>query len=485
MRYDTLSTDVLVIGSGPGGTTTALHAAEAGRQVLLLEEGPDLSLQAAPSYSLAEMTLKWRNAGLTPTFGRTRLTYIEGRCVGGASEVNAALYHRPLPSVLEAWRSLYGVEGIGGGEDLGGLAPHVEAVEAAFSVSRWPSGDVGRASAHLKAAADTLGWKCNELPRFWRYERAADGGWTGHRQSVREVLTPRAVAAGVELRAGVRVERLEIVGGHAVAAWATQQGPDGVRRWKIVPKAVVICAGAVQTPLILRRSGHTRRIGDTLTMNPMIRVAAVFDSEVNDPRYGVPVHQVEEFKPRMTLGCSYASPAHLALWLAGMPNRDAQLAEWRRMSIYYVKIGGSSRGRVRSFPWLGDAVVQYSASDDDRRELGRGLKRLGQLLFAGGATRIFDPLRPGEVLTHPKDLDRFDAGVPKGSGALSAIHLHSTVPMGAMERGGAADAFGKVYGLKNVYVNDASLLPDTPSINPQGLILALARRNALRVFGGV
>lgn len=75
---------------------TACLAAEAGRDVLVLEEGAHHPIDSAPSFSLAEMDQKYRNAGLNVTFGGTSITYLEGRCVGGGSEINAALYHRPL-----------------------------------------------------------------------------------------------------------------------------------------------------------------------------------------------------------------------------------------------------------------------------------------------------------------------------------------------------------------------------------------------------
>jgi choline dehydrogenase-like flavoprotein len=35
-----------------------------------------------------------------------------------------------------------------------------------------------------------------------------------------------------------------------------------------------------------------------------------------------------------------------------------------------------------------------------------------------------------------------------------------------------------VHGTRNVFVNDASLLPDAPGVNPQGSIMAIAVRNA-------
>ncbi len=38
---------------------------------------------------------------------------------------------------------------------------------------------------------------------------------------------------------------------------------------------------------------------------------------------------------------------------------------------------------------------------------------------------------------------------------------------------------GGVADLANLYVNDASLLPDSPGVNPQGSVMAFARRNAV------
>lgn len=475
MAVETLRCEILVIGSGPGGATSAALLGEAGKDVILLEEGPHLSLDSAPPYSLDEMTQKWRNGGLTPTFGQTRVTYIESRCVGGASEINAALYHQPLPEVLSTWGQKYGIDDIG----TAALAPHVKEVETTFSVSKRPDG-VGRASEHLYKSAQRMGWKASELARFWKYTQEPDGKWKGRRQSMTEVMIPRALRAGVRLFAETRVDRLELDGDRAVAAIGKRQG----KPIRIEFDKVFLCAGAIQSPLILRRSGITKNVGNSLTMNPMIRIAAAFDQPVNDPTLGVPVHQVEQFKPLMTLGCSHSGQAHLALWLAGMrEGRDEALERWPYMTIYYVKIGGSGRGRVRSIPVTGDAFVHYPIADQDLRHLGQGLMRLGEMLIAGGAKFFYDPMRPGEKLSSMADMKRFENGVPKGNGALSAIHLHSTVPMGRPEAGGATDSWGKLHGYRNIQVNDSSILPDTPGINPQGLILAIAHRNLRKFLG--
>lgn len=339
-----LECETLVIGSGPGGATTAATLAEAGKKgILLLEEGPDLPLTSAKAYTLAEMNQKYRNSGLTPSFGQTRVTYLEGRCLGGASEVNAALYHRPLPEVLDAWASTYKIDDFG----ARAFAPWVDTIEREFSVSSRPDG-AGEASERLKEGARKLGWKCSEIQRFWRYSRNHDGSYQGARQSMTETLIPKARRLGVDVRSGYRVRKLVFSGTQAVAALA--DSPNGPV--KISFKQVFVCAGAIQTALLLRRSNVCKGIGNTLTMNPMIRIVVRFPTPINDPTIGVPVHQIEAFKPKMTLGCSHASPAHLALWLAGQESARHHLEKWDHLAMYYVKISGEGRGYVRNLVGL-------------------------------------------------------------------------------------------------------------------------------------
>src|SRR3546814_6275156 len=53
---DRMSAEIVVIGSGPGGAVTAALCAEAGRSVLLVEEGENLPLEAAPQFRSEEHT---------------------------------------------------------------------------------------------------------------------------------------------------------------------------------------------------------------------------------------------------------------------------------------------------------------------------------------------------------------------------------------------------------------------------------------------
>ena len=64
--------------------------------------------------------------------------------------------------------------------------------------------------------------------------------------------------------------------------------------------------------------------------------------------------------------------------------------------------------------------------------------------------------------------------------SVMTVHLCSTVPMGEDTAKCGANSFGRVHGTRNVWVNDASLLPTAPGVNPQGTVMALAIRNARR-----
>lgn len=464
----TIDCEMLVIGSGPGGATTAALLAEAGRDVLMVEEGPDLSVDSAPNYSLDEMDQKYRNGGLNTTLGRTGVTYIEGRCVGGASEINAALYHRPHEETLERWRRDFSIDDFG----MPALEQHFADIERELHVGTRRDGRAP-SSHKIIAGADKLGWKHAEIERFWRY--APEDGPRGRRQSMSETMVPRARRAGARVQADTKVVRLLTRGTRAVEAHALAHGRERVR---IRFEQVVACGGAVQTPVLLRRSGIRRNIGDNLRLHPMVRIAARFDHEVNAPEFGVPVQQVEEFKPELTLGCSHSSLPHIALWLGqGVPNRREVMADWKKVAVFYVAVQGESRGTVRALPVLGEPLVRYDLTDQDMGRMGQGLQHLGRLLFEAGARELYSPVEGQPPLYGRGDLERL-AALPHGTAvAVSTIHLFSSVPMGEDPERCAVDSYGRLHGWDNIRVHDASILPTSPGVNPQGTIMAIVRRN--------
>lgn len=468
--------EIIVIGSGPGGAITAALLAEAGRDVLLIEEGSHLPLTSCAPFSQQEMLQKYRNGGQTVALGKNKIAYVEGRCVGGGSEINSGLYHRTPPEVLAQWRKTFQVEGLLE-EDL---RPHFESCEQAVSVSYLPHA-APRASLKLQEGASKLGWQAIEVPRWFRYDQTPTaarppGAETGRRQSMTETFIPRFLRAGGKLQANTRAQLFR----QTASGWAVTVRHACGAEGQIAADYLFLCAGAVHTPALLRRSGITRNVGNSFQVHPTVKIVARFPEEVNAPDMGVPVHKVTEFSPRLSFGCSISSPAYLALGLLDYPPAArTTLEHWRHSAIYYAMITGEGHGSIRPLPRFRDPLVRYALTQGDRRQLATGLRQLAQTLFAAGATHLFPSLANGPELRDLAGLGQIPEMLPAGLTNLMSIHLFSSCPMGENHNLCATDSFGRVHGMKNLFINDASLLCTAPSVNPQGSIMAIARRNVM------
>ena len=102
-----LDAEVLVVGSGAGGATTAAVLAEAGFDVLIVEEGEWIDQGEVVPFSLEQMDRQYRSGGVTVALGLPSIAYTEGRCAGGGTEINSGLYRRPPDEVLQRWAADY------------------------------------------------------------------------------------------------------------------------------------------------------------------------------------------------------------------------------------------------------------------------------------------------------------------------------------------------------------------------------------------
>jgi choline dehydrogenase-like flavoprotein len=463
-----LATDVIVVGSGAGGAITAAALARAGRTVTVLEEGPWIDADAVAPFSLDEMVAKYRHRGPTGAFGNPVIAYAEGRCVGGSTEINSGLYHRLPHHLADEWRTTYAIDEFGP-EALDGYA---DRVETQLSVTTVP-GAPPPSSAAIERGATKLGWRNVEFARVFAYDAAG----RGTKQTMSRTMLPAAVAAGATIVPDCRVLRLIRDGDRIVGARCRRSHPGGgVERLTVRADHVFVCGGAVQTPALLQRSGIWRNIGNGLKMHPTVKVAARFPHPVDHG--DVPMHRVTEFSPFVAIGGSASRKGYVALALAdtGKPYDDA-LADWDNISVYYAAIRSEGSGRVVAARGLRAPVVTYSLTEGDVSRLARGLVHLGELLLAAGATELHPSVRGGTVARRLEDVGAWWDEVSRARANVMTVHMTSSVRMGENRRRTGADSFGRVWGYANLRVNDASLIPDAPGVNPQAAIMAIATRN--------
>jgi choline dehydrogenase-like flavoprotein len=474
-------TDVLVIGSGAGGSVTALELASRGREVLVLEEGGEIPVSMYGRTPPEGMRTLYRRRGMAPIIGRTPIGYVEGCCVGGSTEINSGFWHRTPREILLRWKSQFDLADSSPGE----LREHFEWAEEQVGLARYP-GPKPKSTRVFERGIQAMGWSSEEVPRCAPGCRStntcAQGCPTGAKQGMSRSLLPRARERGARVLTGCRVQCLVRRRGRITGVVATLRDDDGLERQvRLDADHVFVCCGPTETPALLRRSGIKYRIGNSLRIHPMLKVVAHFDERIDAHQSVLPLVQVKEFLPEISLGGSYFTPGHAAMILSdNWASLGARMRDYPQMASYYVGVKGVGRGSVRPSLLDRDAsVVRYNLAPEDLRHLSAGLTHLTLALFAAGAKAVYPAVHGLPAIDNELDAVRWlDELLPRSALSLTTVHAFSSCPMGERVGRCATDSHGRVLGFENLNVNDASLLPDSPGVNPQGSIMAFARRNA-------
>ncbi|MDX9690317.1 MAG: FAD-dependent oxidoreductase [Proteobacteria bacterium] len=475
-----LSCDVLVIGSGAGGASAAKVLVDHGFDVLMVEEGPYVPAGQGPSELHESFATQWRNAGITAALGKPTVAYAEGRCVGGGTEINSAIIQQTPESLLEDWARKYKIRDFGPQQ----LQPYYDDVKRIVNSSLTPP-PLGRASELLREAGEKMGWRVTEVERGQRgcvgANMCTHGCPSRGRQSMLNTILPEALGKGMRLISDCRVSRLVVEGGRVTRAVAKAKDGQGKHHTVIIwPKQVFVCAGAIYTPHLLRRSGIKKNVGNTLKMHPTVKVMGVFPEKVDAHLSRFPLYAVTEFMPNMRMGGSLIS-----LSLAGIycgedwSTRGWMMDKLENIASYYSMVRSDGSGYVRPVMNFAEPLVTYRLTKRDWHWLTLGSSKLAQALFAAGATHVYPSIQSHSGWHDQASCTEFlDRGLPQSKTRLMSVHLFSSCPMGEDDTWSATDSFGNVHGVANLTLADASQIPEAPGTNPQGTIMALALRNA-------
>ncbi|KPI12104.1 glucose-methanol-choline oxidoreductase [Actinobacteria bacterium OK074] len=474
--------DVLVIGSGAGGSAAALELASAGRQVTVLEEGPRVSTaELAAATPAQNMRRLYRQGGLTPIFGSPTIAYGEGRCVGGTTVVNGGLFWEPSAELLDRWAADSGI----GGYRAADLAPRLKRIAGRLGVIAQPHGTGNRDSVLLADGADRLGWRWQPSHRAVRgcahSNRCTTGCVTGAKQSMAVGYLPEAEALGARILPGVRALTLEH-DGRRVRGVVTVDARG--RRTVHRARTVVVAAGPIGTPALFQRSRiHPRLAGREMALHVNLRTIARFDDTVAAGAGTIFTAQVQEFTDRGVLIMpSNVTPGGLGAALAGRPPHTVErlLAQADRLGVYTTQVRLAGRVRIGSTPF-GGTLLRHGMTTRDHAALRTAFRDTARLLFAAGAVELTPPVTAAGELRDEADVERFCAAVRPGDWELVSVHGMASCRMGLPERGGICDEYGRPHGFRNLLVCDASVLPGVTGISPQGTIMAFAHEMASRM----
>ena len=465
--------DVVVVGSGAGGASAARLLAEAGLDVVVLEEG---FLYDASSYTtdpLEALARMYRDGGLTVLEGRPAIPLPLGRCIGGTTVINSGTCVRTPDDVLARWRDEHGIR-------WGpALADEFDAIERDLAVTTLHESAAGANAAPCRRGAEALGWSNRPVRRnagpVIRCGTCPTGCAIDAKQAMHVSELPRAVAAGARIRAGVRVTHILVSGGRAVGV----QAANRERVFSVRARAVVLAGGAVGTPELLLRQGLTGGVGRNLHVQPACWVGARFDDAVRGWDGVMQSWHVDEWRQRgLFLEATFTPLPFGAHWLPGVGAAfKERVADIGKLAVIGVHLADTSAGRVRIRS--GAARLGYRLTTEDAATLGFGIARAADILFAAGAREVY-PQVAGTPSIGPGEQGRLETGMKPARLRLEAFH-----PMGTAAMGSVTDASGELRELPGAYVADGSLLPTAPGVNPMITIIAMARRVARGLADGL
>lgn len=464
--------DFLIIGSGPGGSVSAKLLREQGFNVCIIEQGgEDADFKISP-YSYNEMREKYINAGINTTFGNCKITFVEGKILGGGSEVNSGLYHRIPQNILKDWEKKYLFKS----PKISELNNIYETIEKEISISYFPKDKIPKASLKLAEGAKKLNWSFQEVPRWFKY--FSNDSDAGKKMSMSQTYLRKYIQLNGEYRLNAKATKVEKLEGN----WQTRYNLNK-KEHKILSKHVIFAAGTIGTVSLLKKSKLSKLAGKTFQMHPTIKIVALFDEKINEKKMGVPVHQVKEFAPEISFGCSISSKPFLNIAMLDHPNYKHLVKDkWENMAIYYAMILPKGKGKIRHIPGFKSPFLSYHLTEKDKANLAKGLNKLSELLLSCGAKVLFPSIPHSTPIKQIKELKSMENKINSKKTSLMTVHVFSSCPAGENLENCVVDSYGKIHGYENLYIADGSILPTALGVNPQGAIMTLSYLNTKKIL---
>jgi len=469
--------EYLVIGSGAGGSVAALELAEAGKNVLVIEEGFHLRTESFTSDISKMMNRGWRKNGITPFWGKPPIGFAEGMCVGGGTVINGGLLWRTPERILDIWQKSYGVKE---GYTYQDLLPHFKKIENLLEVGFHQIDSDNVDSDVLKNGCDLLDWKYVPVPRAGgescvNANLCPTGCPTGAKKSTALTYIPKAMESGALLFSGCKAERIVHNGNKASAVIASLNSSRSRKQVKIYADYIFLAGGAIQTPYLLQNSKLAPNAGKKLEFHFNLKFVAEFDKTINAQKGTMFTYQVQEFMDSgLLIMASNYQPHYLAMTLSHFGNEiiNDVMDKYANCGLYVAQIQPESKGRVIS-ALKGSSFVTYKFDINDLKKIRDSIIKTSRLLFEAGAKKVYLPVVGTSPIIDNGMLENAVNSLTPGNIEIVSVHAMASCPMG--DRGEAVVGFdGKVHGIENLFITDASILPTNIGESPQGTIMALS-----------
>lgn len=480
--------DIVIIGSGAGGGTVANELAGLcgeGLKLAVLEWGAKLREEEFTGRELEMARRLYIDSGgfLTADGG---ITLALGRAYGGSTVVYTGTSIPIGEEAVERW----GVPGLVW-EDLDRRCRKYMEENNVHLLKEDKINDNNRL---FHEACRRLGYRVEQFPVNVKGCKGSGlcnlGCPNAAKQGTHRVQLPEAERRGVEVVTNCKVES---IAERACVATVADPGhglpsPWAPGRYRVKAKAVVVAAGAVNSPALLLRSklpAPLPALGRYFSCHPALILIAQHDRPITN-YFGHPKSYIcDHFADEGFLleSCMYF-PFTTAKSLSGFgAEHSALMAHMDRLQMILALGIDPARAENRvTVDRDGNPVVNYRLAEEVVEALVRAMRASARIMFAAGARRVHAPAAQTFVV-EAEQADRLETLIARRYFKLGKVSIASAHPMGGCRMGAGSatsvtDAQGRVHGIPWLFVADASLFPDCAGINPYLTVMALADRVA-------
>jgi len=503
--------DWVIVGSGFGGSVSALRLVEKGYRVLLVEKGRRYRPQDFPKTSLDLRNFLWRpEVGLRGPFQMSffrHLTVYSGVGVGGGSLV----YGNTLPVPKEAFFHQGSWAGLADWEEE--LAPHYATAKRMLGAVENPR--MTAPDHALQAVAKALGREEHFGPtqvavHFGDPERDVPdpyfegegparrgcsfcgGCMTGCRHGAKNTLDKNylylAEKRGLTLLAETTVETVAASDGgyqlELVDTFGWRKKRRTVRADRVVLSGGVL--GTVDLLLRMKEEGHlpelSDEVGRQVRTNSEALIGVTTRRKDLDLSEGVAISSILHTDEH-----SHLEPVRYAAGTGGlfrgmvMPHAPGATLPQRLVASFRTML--ASPGRALSAALVGDwarstTILLYMRALEGTMAFERGRLGLRSSITDGASPLAFIPEATALADRMAEELDGFTVSMFMETmlGTPSTAHVLGGACIGVDRDAGVIGSDHQVHGHPGLYVCDGSAVSANPGVNPSLTITAMSER---------
>ena len=476
--------DYIIVGSGAGGGLLAYRLSGTGKRVALIEAGSFYGPDSFNRFELQAVRKLWWPSTWTSNHERNNNEPTEemmlgmGRCVGGSTTIFTAVAHRAFPENIDNWHNETGMLNFSNEpisySDLDQSYRRVETETKIRKYTEWDRGtekiaegfkQIGHPLSPVDAFVTPA---CNQNACLFGCPTNAKTG------SLVTYIIP-AIYNGVDLypdtfvtevmtRKSSTDKPLEAYG----IKYRDKEGNTGT----MSGKAVILSAGALQTPQILLRSGIREKTGYTkssmqIGQNLGVNIGSVMYGVFDEDLYNWILHplsaNISEFALEKNGGflleasTVFEAPIGFTDTLLDADGNPVWGRELKRITKDYRKMAGvfinthdMNNGSVE-IDDSGKTKLYKKFTQNDREHFRKARDLVYEAMQSVGVKEVMHSV----YLSH---------------------HVQGTCRIGENKEKSVVDSNYEMHDVSNLFVGDGSLIPSVIDANPSLTIYALADR---------